>query len=137
MSSSYRATPEHWAQTECKSPNSYSGLKWSLARCILELRAWIEALEDAATCLHIRSSDEGTSYCALAEQQAAAAPPEPAPVGSLVDQMAYLLAWRLSTSRPGTDCTPFVRDMLRAVAEWLNKCGEHQAVATLLKEAER
>jgi len=32
-----------------------------------------------ASCPHIRSSDEGTSYCALAEQVAAASPSQPAP----------------------------------------------------------
>lgn len=34
----------------------------------------IERLEADATCPHIVSSDEGTSYCALAEQTAAAQP---------------------------------------------------------------
>jgi hypothetical protein len=32
--------------------------------------AGLRAVYDAATCPHIRSSDEGTSYCALAEQSA-------------------------------------------------------------------
>ena len=44
-------------------------------------RATAEALEAGSTCPHIRSSDEGTSYCGLAEQQAAATPPEPAGFG--------------------------------------------------------
>lgn len=43
--SEYRATPEQWAQTEGKSPNSITGLRWSMACCILELRARVEALE--------------------------------------------------------------------------------------------
>ena len=37
----------------------------------------IEALEAGATCPHIVTSDEGTSYCGLAEQQAAPAAPAP------------------------------------------------------------
>ena len=51
----------------------------------------IEKLEAGATCPHIASSDEGTSYCGLAEQQAAA-PPEPAPDGSLVDCVDQAIA---------------------------------------------
>lgn len=43
--SDYRATPEQWAQTEGKSPNSITGLRWSMACCILELRARVEGLE--------------------------------------------------------------------------------------------
>jgi hypothetical protein len=48
--------------------------------------------QHGAACPYIRSSDEGTSYCALAEQPAPAAPaPEPAPpapAGGLVEQEA-------------------------------------------------
>jgi len=43
--------------------------------------------EHGATCPHIRSSDEGTSYCALAEQTAAAQPAEPAPTNPIVEQV--------------------------------------------------
>jgi hypothetical protein len=38
-----------------------------LWEAILTLCARVEALEADATCPHIVSSDEGTSYCALAE----------------------------------------------------------------------
>ena len=37
------------------------------AVALLELRARVEALEAGATCPHIVTSDEGTSYCGLAE----------------------------------------------------------------------
>ena len=37
-----------------------------------ELRVRVEALEAGATCPHIVSTDEGTSYCDLAQQTAAA-----------------------------------------------------------------
>lgn len=53
----------------------------------------IMALEAGATCPHIVSSDEGTSYCGLAEQQAAAAPPEPAPAGSLGGPLPPGVTW--------------------------------------------
>ncbi len=43
--SDYRATPEQWAQTEGKSSNNITGLRWSMACCILELRTRIELLE--------------------------------------------------------------------------------------------
>ena len=63
----HRATLEQWAQTEGKSPNSNAGLMWSLACCVIELRTRLEALEAGATCPHVVTSDEGTSYCGLAE----------------------------------------------------------------------
>ena len=45
----------------------------------------------------------------------------PATASSLLEQMACLLAKQLSDSRPGTDCTPFARDVLRLVADWLEE----------------
>ena len=88
MSTPYRATPEQWESLE----NDDSTFAYEA--CILELRDRLAAaeqriceLEAGATCPHVRSSDEGTSYCALAEQQAAP-PPEPAPAGSLVERVA-------------------------------------------------
>jgi|Laugresu1bdmlbsd_1035121.scaffolds.fasta_scaffold00899_4 hypothetical protein len=68
----HRATPDQWAD-------------------ILELRARIEALEAGATCPHIVTGDEGTSYCRLAEQQAAP-PPEPTPTGSMVVRVGRAIA---------------------------------------------
>ena len=64
---SHRATPEHWAQ--CKD----SAGRWddaSVFHCLLELRARVEALEKGATCPHVVTGDEGTSYCGLAESAA-------------------------------------------------------------------
>ena len=37
------------------------------AVALLELRARVERLEAGATCPHVVTSDEGTSYCGLAE----------------------------------------------------------------------
>ena len=104
------------------------------------------ALEAGATCPHIVSSDEGTSYCGLAEQQAAAAPPEPAPAGSLggplppgvtwwggregVEQftepapagsLVEILSRIISGFDPTDDSDPFARAVLRAVAEWFRR----------------
>ena len=44
--------------------------QWAMLKRIDGLRARIEALEAGATCPHIVSSDEGTSYCRLAQQNA-------------------------------------------------------------------
>ena len=97
----YKATPEQWAQVERDG--------WvALRNCLVELRARVEdleaeaneysssahfcfeaiikrleALEAGATCPHIVSSDEGTSYCGLAEQMANAKPtPNPSQIRS-------------------------------------------------------
>ena len=123
----YRATPEQWADIEqCGG---------TLTDCILELRdrlkvaeQRISELEAGATCPHVRSSDEGTSYCALAEQQAAASP-ESAPAGSLVERVVDVLGHH----GDGTS-----RAAIRAVAEWLreNECG-YNAVRWLEQEARR
>jgi hypothetical protein len=71
--SAYRATADDWLNAETMAAHD-SGNGYYALRCILELRARVEALEAFASCPHIRSSDEGTSYCALAEQTAAAPP---------------------------------------------------------------
>ena len=110
----HRAKPEQWADVESRAADCQGG-----PSCVIELRARVEALEDrdredsdawtgvrranselrariealeaGATCPRIVTGDEGTSHCALAEQQAAP-PPEPAPAGSLVDAVARAIA---------------------------------------------
>ena len=62
MTTNHKATPEQWAMLEERSAPEYDNT-------ILELRARVEALEAGATCPHIATSDEGTSYCRLAEQR--------------------------------------------------------------------
>jgi hypothetical protein len=101
----HRATPEQWADVESwaaegmrgyanivelrarieKLEGSYetmrlAALEWG--KDVDKLMRWsdqhlqrIEALGAGATCPHIRSSDEGTGYCGLAEQMATATPP--------------------------------------------------------------
>lgn len=69
MSEDYKATPEQWRTHQLRAEDL-----WPTSVCLLELRARVEALEAAqqpATCPHIVSSDEGSSYCRLAEQGAA------------------------------------------------------------------
>ena len=82
---------------------------------IEELRARIEALEAGATCPHVVTSDEGTSYCGLAEQQvAASAPPKPAPAGSLVERVA------IACAKPCNETwDDQARAAIREVAGWL------------------
>lgn len=87
----HRATAEQWAAVEkCAKYCVYDACilelrariealecrdredsdAWTgVRRANSELRARIEALEADATCPHVVSSDEGTSYCGLAEQQ--------------------------------------------------------------------
>jgi hypothetical protein len=103
---------------------------WSLARCILELRARIEALECGATCPHVVTGDEGTSYCGLAEQQAAT-PPEPAPAGSLVE--AVVEAMKCAEASWSGEA----RAAILAVAEWLDTKGQHGCSLWLREEVER
>lgn len=78
-------------------------------------RATAEALEAGSTCPHIRSSDEGTSYCGLAEQQAAATPPEPAPDGSLVETVHIAISTAMGHGPSEA------RAAIRAVAAWIRE----------------
>lgn len=92
---SHRATPVQWATVAQFAANGDE-----LAACVMELLSRVQRLEDDATCPHIVSSDEGTSYCGLAEQQARIGQPdvpadtsaEPAPTGSLVDVVENAIA---------------------------------------------
>lgn len=88
------------------------------------------------TCPYIVTSDEGTSYCGLAEQQAAAALQKPAPAGSLVEQVARAIS--LDAWDDAGNWTAEARAAIRAVAEWLreNECG-YNAVRWLEQEAGR
>jgi hypothetical protein len=62
------ATPSDWAWLEGNSTVDRCDAAWS--RGLIELRARVEALEAGATCPHVVTSDEGTSYCRLADQTA-------------------------------------------------------------------
>ena len=180
----HRATPFHWSEMDRTNFNSAPS-------CILELRARIEALESGATCPHVATSDEGTSYCRLAEQQAtesapakplvvpplncrqrlihegnpypkssceacgsmspkwrqceaamkamAAAPPKPAPAGSLVDRVDQAIAIACDDAS-APHWAPEACAAIRAVAEWLRgqrELGAQTWAWHLEQEAER
>ena len=83
-----------------------------------------------ATCPHIRKSDEGTGYCSLAEQTADSQPTpndrqirSSAPAGGLLEKISWLIAKRWSESRPGTDCTPFGKEVICKVADAVAETG--------------
>lgn len=63
MGTPHKATPKQWRILQ-----DYAVCDDYEDSCILELRDRIAALEATATCPHFISSDEGTSYCGLAEQ---------------------------------------------------------------------
>ena len=103
-----RATPEQWADVQARADDCQGG-----PACLLELRARVEALEQQPE------------------------PAAPAPAGSLVDCVAWKIAKMCSESRVGTDCTPFGRDILRAVADWMDSIGNNGSAADLRREADR
>ncbi|MEY2643642.1 MAG: hypothetical protein RLZZ611_291 [Cyanobacteriota bacterium] len=124
----HRATPELWASVERWAVDGLSDSD----SCILELRARVEALEANATCPHVVSSDDGTSYCRLAEQQAPRpltwleqeaeqmaaakpAPQEPAPAWPLVEAVRQAILMH----GDGLTFSDEARAAIRAVAEWL------------------
>ena len=69
----HKATPEQWENAEYYADPDRKPRPLGEYACLLELRARVEALEAGATCPHVRTSNEGTSYCALAEQASAPA----------------------------------------------------------------
>jgi hypothetical protein len=96
--------------------------QWAAARsdnpadCILELRARVERLEQAqqpATCPHIVSSDEGTSYCGLAQQLAQQQPDVADPGTELVRRV-----------QDAIDHAPDLyeaRAVILCIADWLHE----------------
>ncbi len=96
--SNHKATPEQWA-------------------ALLELLARVEALERNAICPHVRSSDEGTSYCALAEQTAKA---KPTPNGR---QFRSSLVERVNEA--------IMRDIEQAIGETIPKLDGTEARAAI------
>jgi len=135
----HRATPEQWETLEhyvIAIPNP------SIASCILELRGRVEALEAGQTCPHIVTSDEGTSYCALAEQTHSKSTPNnrqirsSAPADSLVERVADAIVEQ-ATSAGIVDDRP-ARAAIREVASWLRSEPASRAVADRLEqESER
>jgi len=159
MSEQHKATPEQWADIEERAEDCQGGpacllelrarvealeakyetmrlatLEWG--KDVENLQRWsdqhllrIERLETGATCPHIVTSDEGTSYCALAETVA------PSPAGSLVERVAQRQRQvKLIT------CENYARAAIREVAAALREVGSLTADAAarwLEQEAER
>jgi len=117
MEGDYRATEDQWEWIEDAAQG------YSIASCILELRARIEALDAAQ-----QPADH------IPDARKMVAPP--APAGGLVERVSHLLAKRFSESRPCPACTPLARDVLRAVASWLRSDGPGWPFAASLLEKE-
>jgi hypothetical protein len=64
-------------------------------------------------------------------------PPPPTPAGGLLEEAARLLANRISTMRPGADCTPLARTVLAVVADWMDTKASHVSAAVLRRETNR
>jgi len=121
MSTQHRATTGQWLVLERQAET----LGCASSRALLELRARVEALEAGATCPHVRSSDEGTSYCALAESVAAPTVKESLTVDGSLDQMiinamlaAHIKGSGTSFPVPHTD---EIEAAIRAVAAWVEQ----------------
>jgi hypothetical protein len=88
----------------------------------------IEALEArAATCPHIITSDEGTSYCALAEQTA-----KPSS-NSLVKRVAAIL---VNGQACDHDEARTARTAIREVAAWMREQQDGDLIAATMLEQE-
>jgi hypothetical protein len=129
----HRATPEQWASIDDpENPFAYEV-------CILELRDRITELEAGQTCPYIVSSDEGTSYCALAEQTHSKPTPNDrqirssAPADSLVERVLLAIAENSAWPVGGMQA----RAAIREVAAWLDTRGQHGCSLWLREEANR
>lgn len=139
MSTPHRAMPEQWADVAIWAAEGLASYA-----CILELRSRLEALEASATCPHVVTGDEGTSYCGLAEQTArigqldvpANTSARPAPAGSLVERVGHAIASADEESLADS-WAPEARAAIRAVAEWLRERGWELAARALEQEAEQ
>lgn len=99
----------------------------------------IVKLEDGAACPHIVTSDEGTSYCRLAESVANSQPtPNSSQISSsLVERVARAISldsWDVDPSSWTAEAYAAIRE----VAAWMreNEC-DYNAVRWLEQEAER
>ena len=114
MSTPHRATPDQW--------NDLGAFASDTRACVLELRARIEALEAGATCPHIVSSNEGTSYCRLAQQSQDKLDrlieldrAKPAPADSLMKRVAARVKYGIDANQ---DPEVIACAAIRQVAAW-------------------
>jgi hypothetical protein len=106
IKSTYKATPEQWAETEAQ----VQGYPYATESCVLELRARIEQLEEAAA-NHPAKPDSA-----------------PAPSGSLVNRVQVAI----KHSYPDD-----ARAAIRAVAAWLRDSeGDYSTIRQLEMQAD-
>jgi hypothetical protein len=114
MTDQYKATTyEQWERQERRA--MLHALDDQDAPCLLELRDRVAALE-AAQQLRTFTAEEVASVVVPTGKESLTDPAR-----TLVERVAWLIAKRFSESRPGTDCTPFGRDVIREVAAWLRE----------------
>ena len=121
MTTDYKAMPKTWATIEQFAANGDEP-----AACVMELLSRVQRLEAGATCPHIVTGDEGTSYCALAEQVARIGQPDvPANTSAQISQppsndrqIRSSLVERVAMA---ANCYPHenARTAIREVAAWL------------------
>jgi len=98
------------------------------------IREPMEPAASQASCPHIRSSDEGTSYCALAQQgnSSASLTGSPAPAGGLVERVA------IACARPSNKTwDDKARAAIREMAAWRREVGAPASARDLEQEASR
>lgn len=112
----FRAPDEVWQRIE-----QTTGPMTDLATALLELRDRLAALEAVATCPHIVTSDEGASYCGLAEQGANSQPTpndrqirSSAPTDGLMERVQRAIGH----TYPDDACAGIL-----ACADWLSRQG--------------
>jgi hypothetical protein len=112
----YQATPEQWADAGAFASDTRA--------CLLELRAKVEALEANATCPHIVTSSEGTSYCTLAEANSKPTPNQSQIRSSLVERVALAISgieYGLERDEEAVNWASEARAAIREMALWLNE----------------
>ena len=118
-SEDYKATPEQWLLLE---RSGGVGLLAAESTCILELRARVQALEEAANDRRFEQAK------AIIDK------PAPAPAGSLVERVADALADEFQPSGTWHD---EARAAIREVAAWLREVGNNGSADDLEQEADR
>jgi len=93
------------------------------------------------SCPHIRSSDEGTSYCALAQQgnSSASLTGSPAPAGGLVERVTSRVEHAVDADQEleWLALESAARGAICEVVAWLREIGNHGSARDLEQEASR
>lgn len=131
--SSYRATADDWLNAETMAAHD-SGNGYYALRCILELRARVDALEARVSELqscHNTTADHRLDIIAMV-RGTASAEAKPAPAGSLVERVHSCIVGEPECGHMQASAA------IREVAAWMreNECG-YNAVRWLEQEADR